>query len=546
MFGQQKHAIDIFSFMPITFIFDLKDETFLDDLKGFVKYFSYLEVMNELVAQGRFGAVQEESPDGLVRSLEDQLYHRHRDSLAKTSKLKPAGNLLKTGKLAGPLEVRQKTEEVEQLQETKTVAEQPAEVSQLQDPHPKPPQSENPESDTADQPAKQPQLQAPTDVKPTPTPVAPKKTDHKPAPQERRKSNLPSAPQPTDPEQIENDKTRKLLDRLKNPVFQIDTYCLPVVKSKSEVKLLIDYSKFIPDNCAASGKNIWIIKVAGMNRGFGVEVFQTLEELRKLIKDIGTGYQERIVQDDKQISRSAAFIKTSKFVIQKYIERPLLFKGRKMDLRVWVMFSHENKPYVFRECYVRLSSAPFKTDKLNEKFVHLTNNALQKYSEQYDEDETLKSVPEWEAHLKAEVRPDYDFKRDTWPSIRRIIKITHACCAKQVNLGNKKVSFEVFGYDFMMDENFKVWLIETNTNPSITTPGVILKAYVPRMIDDAFRLTLDKVFPPREYGVVGHEAPEAELQIPEVKGEAPQRKRVFPMPGYGDHENLWELIDEKL
>jgi hypothetical protein len=31
------------------------------------------------------------------------------------------------------------------------------------------------------------------------------------------------------------------------------------------------------------------------------------------------------------------------------------------------------------------------------------------------------------------------------------------------NLGRK--SFELFGYDFMIDEDFRVWLIEVNTNP---------------------------------------------------------------------------------
>ena len=34
-------------------------------------------------------------------------------------------------------------------------------------------------------------------------------------------------------------------------------------------------------------------------------------------------------------------------------------------------------------------------------------------------------------------------------------------------------SFEIFGLDFMIDEKFKAWLIEVNTNPDITTRTVI-------------------------------------------------------------------------
>lgn len=34
-------------------------------------------------------------------------------------------------------------------------------------------------------------------------------------------------------------------------------------------------------------------------------------------------------------------------------------------------------------------------------------------------------------------------------------------------LENRKNSHEMFGYDFMIDENYKVWLIEINSSPSM-------------------------------------------------------------------------------
>lgn len=32
---------------------------------------------------------------------------------------------------------------------------------------------------------------------------------------------------------------------------------------------------------------------------------------------------------------------------------------------------------------------------------------------------------------------------------------------------NRKKSFEIFGYDFMIDINYNTWLIEINSSPSL-------------------------------------------------------------------------------
>lgn len=45
-----------------------------------------------------------------------------------------------------------------------------------------------------------------------------------------------------------------------------------------------------------------------------------------------------------------------------------------------------------------------------------------------------------------------------------------------------------------MDEDFNVWLIEVNTNPCIEDSSKILKMYLPRMIDDMLKLSVDVLF----------------------------------------------------
>lgn len=103
------------------------------------------------------------------------------------------------------------------------------------------------------------------------------------------------------------------------------------LKSKSE----IDYQMVRLPKSLMGSKNVWLIKPSGYNRGFGVELFDSLGELKTHMVNLLSGYQEKLQNDREEITRSKKHIKSRKFVIQKYIERPLLYKQKKFDMR-WV------------------------------------------------------------------------------------------------------------------------------------------------------------------------------------------------------------------
>ena len=58
----------------------------------------------------------------------------------------------------------------------------------------------------------------------------------------------------------------------------------------------------------------------------------------------------------------------------------------------------------------------------------------------------------------------------------------------------RKNSFEFFGFDFMIDEDFRVWLIEVNTNPYIGIHNDSMKDLLPSMLSGLFKIVLDPVF----------------------------------------------------
>jgi hypothetical protein len=78
-----------------------------------------------------------------------------------------------------------------------------------------------------------------------------------------------------------------------------------------------------------------------------------------------------------------------------------------------------------------------------------------------------------------------------------IIETSLVAARLKINKNNRKFCFEILGYDFMIDSQLKPWLIEINTNPCLEESSALLSQYIPRMLDDTFKLTLDQVWSPQ-------------------------------------------------
>ena len=218
--------------------------------------------------------------------------------------------------------------------------------------------------------------------------------------------------------------------------------------------------------------------------------------------------------------------KHNSFIIQKYIERPLLIHQRKFDIRAWVLINFDFSCYLFREGYLRTSSSEFSIDpnNLDDHYVHLTNNAIQKFADNYGsfEDGNQMSYNSFEAYLAQQGSP-VSFKEELVPKMKQLIVRSIFATKSQLDPQRRKSCFEVFGYDFIIDEDFNLWLIEVNTNPCIEESSSLLSTYLPRMVDDMLKLSVDSFFG-------------------DFQGQPQVEQAAFPVDGYEDSENMWELL----
>lgn len=94
-------------------------------------------------------------------------------------------------------------------------------------------------------------------------------------------------------------------------------------------------------------------------------------------------------KEDSKAPNLSANVKSEVFVIQKYIEKPLLIDQRKFDIRLWVLCDQTDlsnqRCYLFKEGYIRTSSHKFtlSQESIDQPFIHLTNNAVQQFDSNY-------------------------------------------------------------------------------------------------------------------------------------------------------------------
>ena len=215
----------------------------------------------------------------------------------------------------------------------------------------------------------------------------------------------------------------------------------------------------------------------------------------------------------------------SSVIIQKYIEKPLCYKGRKCDMRLWVLLTWDFNIYLFKEGHFKATSLPYNVNSHN-FYVHLTNYSVQKYNKDFSKYEMGNEISFKDFEIS--VDNAINVKKDVLPKVKEIIVYTMKCVKNKINKSDRRLCFEIFGYDFMFDINYKPYLLEINTNPGLEISSPLIEMLIPRLIDDAFKLTIDKVF------------------LISPNNLENMKKNPLKVGGYDDDENMWELLGNAL
>merc|ERR1740138_1842020 len=100
--------------------------------------------------------------------------------------------------------------------------------------------------------------------------------------------------------------------------------------------------------------------------------------------------------------------------------------------------------------------------------VHLNNDAVQKKGEDYGKFESANklSLDDFQRYLNEHhSKDDISVQDYIIPQMEALMADTLSATVDRLNPRGAANCFEVFGFDFMVDASFRVWLIEVNTNP---------------------------------------------------------------------------------
>ncbi|XP_070207310.1 protein polyglycylase TTLL10-like [Littorina saxatilis] len=283
---------------------------------------------------------------------------------------------------------------------------------------------------------------------------------------------------------------------------------------------------------------MWICKPVGMNQGKGIFLLRTREEIDNLLAD-----RDAKKEVTKHFSRPPMVR-----IVQRYLTNPLLLEGRKFDIRAYMLVA-STAPYLvlFHHGYIRLSCLKYNDNDTN-LTTHLTNQFVQKKDPTYKDvkEDTTWTMAKFNDYINKHCAEEKGLEEDwTYNTLTKHMQRIMLHCFNSVKhkLQCKLGYFDLYGLDFMVDTDMKVWLIEINANPALHVNCEALKEVIPGVVEETIRVSIEafeknrrhqpllplqsmKGFQVLHCGTAAFNvAPRQTRSVSPAKGENPERSR---------------------
>ncbi|XP_064608777.1 tubulin polyglutamylase ttll6-like isoform X3 [Liolophura sinensis] len=202
------------------------------------------------------------------------------------------------------------------------------------------------------------------------------------------------------------------------------------------------------------------------------------------------------------VTRNPKDIRPNEHMIcQQYLSKPFLIDGFKFDLRIYVLVTSCDplRIFVFKDGLARFATCKYTEPTHSNQenvFMHLTNYAINKHSEDFirdDEAGSKRRITTINSYLK---KKGYDLDKmwgdiddviiKTLISAHSILKHNYRTCFPNHIKGS--ACFEILGLDIILDKKLKPYVLEVNHSPSFTTDAELDREIKGTLIFDTLNL----------------------------------------------------------
>lgn len=221
-------------------------------------------------------------------------------------------------------------------------------------------------------------------------------------------------------------------------------------------------------------KGLWIIKPVASSQGKGIFLIN---------------HPDQVPLDEN-------------LVISRYVDNPLLIDGYKFDVRIYVAVTSYDPlvAYLYEEGLTRFATVKYDPNSrtIKNSFMHLTNYSVNKRSHRYvrcDDPDIEDFGNKWSMSamlrlLKSEGKDTFTLMMAIEDVVIKTLlsvesQISAACRMFVPTRGN---CFEVYGFDILIDDELKPWVLEVNLSPSLACDAPIDLKIKSHMICDLLNL----------------------------------------------------------